>query len=218
MMSSLRRTAGFSLIEVTLALGIVTFALVGAVGVLPTALSSSRQSFNKNRASAIADTVFSSLRSAPFNSVCYLDAQLDNNGQPLPSPQPAPLDLNLSTQATAVPTTFPPNAVQFYATFLDGFAPASPTDPLSVLRHIRFSQQQTGPSDFLVTMYFNSQPSGMVIVPQASAGNRTPAIPAQANQVELIISALGQDPEAKHFDQSRSGQYHFVTTIANRTN
>ena len=216
--TGLRRPSGFSLIEVTLALGIVTFALVGAVGVLPTALSSSRQSFNKNRASAIADTVFASFRSSPFQSVCYLDEQFDSNGVPLASPSTPPLDLNLTTQANASTTTLPPNAVQFYATFLDGSAAANTSDPLSLQRHIRFAKQQTSAADYLVTMYFNSQPSGTVISPQANASNKPPTIPAQANQIELIVSAVSQEPEAKHFDQTRPGQYHFVTTVANRTN
>ncbi len=213
-----RRASGFSLIEVTLALGIVTFALVGAVGVLPTALSSSRQSFNKNRASAIADTLFASFRSSPFQSVGYLDEQFDNNGSLLPNPATPLLDLNLSVQANASQETIPPNGVQFYAAFLDGFTPANLTDPLSFQRHIRFAKQPLNGSDFLVTMYFNNQPSGAVISPQANVNNKPPVIPAQANQIELIISAVSQEPEIKHFDQVRTDQYHFVTTVANRTN
>ena len=200
---SARRAAAFSLIEVTLALGIVTFALVGAVGVLPTALASGRQSATKNRAAAIADTLFTGFRTQPFQAVCYLDSQFDANGNVLPSPSPAPLDLN---------SVIPASGVKFYASVLDGYTPVSAvtsSDPLGTQRHLRFASGTTDSSDYMVTMYFNNQPSGTVVAPQAnSIPNKQPVIPAQANQIEMIISPVYRPTE----------QYHFVSTIANRSN
>ncbi len=91
-----RRRAGFSLIEVTLALGIVTFALVGAVGVLPTALSEQpSRAPTKTARPRSRTTLFAGFRSQPFQSVCYLDAQFDSQRQPAGRVRvPHALDLN----------------------------------------------------------------------------------------------------------------------------
>ena len=188
----LRRTTGFSLIEVTLALGIVTFALVGVVGVLPVALNSCRQSFDETRAAAVANTVFTSFRSQPFQAVCYVDEQFDASGNPLPTPAVPPLDLNASTSA---------NTLNMYATFLDaGTVPATP-DAFGDQRHLRFERVQATAADYLITMHFNNQPTGMSIAPQTG-------VSAQANQVELVVSAVSRPQTV----------YHFMSTVANRSN
>ncbi len=197
-----RAVAAFSLVEVTLALGIVTFALVGVIGVLPVAMNSSRQSFDKNRAAAIAETLFTSFRSQPFQDVGYLDEQFDANGQALTSPHVAPLDLNgVSTTTTEV---------KFYATFLDNnTAVTTASDPYGAQRRLYFGSTTTGGADYLVRMHFNNQPAGSVITPIASTPpNGQPTVPAQANQVELIISAVSRPQD----------QYRFMSIVANRTN
>ena len=200
----LRRPAwrAFSLVEITLALGIVTFALVGVVGVLPVAMTSSRQSFDKNRAAAIAGTLFTSFRSQPFQAVGYLDEQFDSNGRALTSPSVAPLDLNGVSTSTA--------EVQFYATFLDNnTAVTAANDAFGAQRRLRFGSALTGGADYLIRMHFNNQPPGTVIAPVPSTpANGRPTVPAQANQVELIISAVSRPQD----------QYRFVSIVANRTN
>ena len=199
----LRRTlGGFSLVEITLALGIVTFALVGIVGVLPLAMTSSRQSFDKNRAAAIAATLFTSFRSQPFQSVGYLDGQFDPNGQPVSSPTVAPLDLNAVSTSTA--------EVTFYGTFLDNnTVVTTTTDPYGASRRLYFGSAMTGGADYLIRMHFNNQPAGSVITPVPSASpNGQPTVPAPANQVELIIASVSR-PLA---------QYRFMSIGANRTN
>lgn len=201
--SSRRGATAFSLIEVTLALGIVTFALVGVIGVLPVAMSSSRQSVDKNRAAATADTVFTSLRSQPFQQACYLTTDFDYTGTQNSSPAD-PLDLNaLDSTTTKV----------FYATFLDVSALSSTAgtirDDFGSQRRLCFTSIRPANPCYLVTMRFNNRPDGLVITPNPTrTASNQPTIPAQANQVELIISSISRPAD----------QYHFVSIIANRTN
>lgn len=56
---------GFSLIEVVLALGIISFALVGIMGLFPIALKSSQESQRETRATIIAQQIVNDLRSLP---------------------------------------------------------------------------------------------------------------------------------------------------------
>ena len=186
--------------EITLALGIVAFALVGIVGVLPLAMTSSRQSADKTRASVIANMLFASFRSQPFQKVGYTDEQFNDDGTLKSNPTPAALDLN------AVNTD-----VSFYATFLDASSPADgSTDTFGTQRRLRFSSTNTGGAGYLVTMHFNNQPDGTSSInPQPSKSvNGTPITPAQANQISLTISAVSRTQD----------QYHIISTVSNRTN
>ncbi len=106
--------------------------------------------------------------------------------------------------------------MKIYAAVLDGYTPPASdpltsSDPLGTQRHLRFAQQHGGRvglsgHDVLST----TSPAGAVIDPAAEqlASNARPVAPAQANQIEMIISPTGKPSE----------QYHFVSTIANRSN
>lgn len=73
-----QRNRAFSLIEVTTTLGVIAFALVGLIGVLPMALQYTRTSVDETRAAQLARAVFATIHSEPFNEVrCY------GNGEPL---------------------------------------------------------------------------------------------------------------------------------------
>ncbi len=204
--------AGFSLVEVTLAVGIMAFSLVGILGVLPLALDSGRQGFNQARASAVANTLFTSLRSQPFNDVHYLDEQFDSTGAPITG-APGTLDLNnlgvMAVTPGATANATPSGTVKFYAKFLD-----VPTDlglqedTLGSQRRLCLTRDQpmVG-ADYLVTMYFNNQPEG-TIVPSAAAGRV-----GQANRVTLVVTTASRDTGAPARDPFR-----FVTTVANRLN
>lgn len=208
-----RHFLAFSLVEVTLALGIVSFGLLAVVGVLPTALASGRQSFDQNRAAAIANTLFTSFRSQSFQKVGYLDTQFDGDGKPLASPGVPMLDLNSSVQVDE--TGSPQSEIKCYVSFLEGVTVnANDTeDTFGEQRRLRFlsaltySQRPPAGSNYLVTMHFNNQPAGMVVapVPSGTTGG-TPVIPAQANQVELIVVAVSRPKD----------QYRFMSTVANR--
>lgn len=190
--------------EITLALGIVSFALVGIVGVLPTALTSSRQSLDKSRAVIIADTLFASFRSQPFQSVGYLDSQFNPNGSLASSS--GTIDLNFNVQNTPAGATT--SEVICYATFLDASTSASAATDYGTSRRLRFASTPSGGADYLIKMHFNNQPDGMAVVPVLGTANGQPTVPAQANRVELVISATGRPLD----------QYRFVSTVANRTN
>ena len=193
---------GFSLVEITLALGIVSFALVGIVGVLPTALTSSRQSLDKSRAVIIADTLFASFRSQPFQSAGYLDSQFNPNGS-LASTS-GTLDFNYYGNTPPLTIT----EVAFYATFLDTSTSANNAADYGTSRRLRFAAMTSGGVDYLVKMHFNNQPDGMAVQPVPGTLNGQPTVPAQANRVELVISATSRPKD----------EYHFVSTVANRTN
>ena len=55
----------FSLIEIVLALGIISFALVGIMGLFPVAMKSALESQRETRAAQIAQQIFSDLRTLP---------------------------------------------------------------------------------------------------------------------------------------------------------
>lgn len=57
------RSSGFSLVEVVLALGVVSFAIVAILGVLPIGLQSGRSAQDETRASQVAQNIFASIAS-----------------------------------------------------------------------------------------------------------------------------------------------------------
>ncbi len=194
----------FSLVEVTLALGIVTLGLVGIVGVLPTALASGRQSFDQNRAAAIANTLFTSFRSQSFSKVCYVDEQLDQSNGTTPTGNgPAAIDFNAPPVGASSPGC--------YAKFLSLATDAgNPADTFGTQRRLSFTTDQPpGGADYHIALNFydavtradgttvpaSNQPEGMVA-------------PGQACRVELVIYAISRP----------ANQYHFVSTVANRSN
>lgn len=75
----------FSLIEIVLALGIISFALVGIMGLFPVAMKSAQESQRETRAAQIAQQIFTDLKtSTPTNtfiakSTNVLDPQISVN-------------------------------------------------------------------------------------------------------------------------------------------
>lgn len=59
-----RRVAGFSLVEVTVAIGIFAFVVVGVLGLLPTAMKLRAESAQETRAVMIAQEMFASVYSS----------------------------------------------------------------------------------------------------------------------------------------------------------
>ncbi len=57
--------AGFSLIEIALALGIVAFAMVAILGMFPMALDAAKDSRIQSRVAVMGQSIFSDLRSGP---------------------------------------------------------------------------------------------------------------------------------------------------------
>ena len=63
-----RAHSAFSLIEVVLALGVIGFALLAIIGLLPIGLQSGRASVQETRANHLAEQIFTVLRSHPFTA------------------------------------------------------------------------------------------------------------------------------------------------------
>jgi uncharacterized protein (TIGR02598 family) len=64
-----RPASGFSLVEVVVALGVIAFGLLAILGLFPTGLQSGRASIQETRANHLADQIFATFRSQPFNAV-----------------------------------------------------------------------------------------------------------------------------------------------------
>lgn len=62
---ALNRRSAFSLVEIVLALGIISFALVGIMGLFPVAMKSAQDSQRETRAAQIAMQIFNDLRGTP---------------------------------------------------------------------------------------------------------------------------------------------------------
>ncbi len=60
-----KSAAGFSLVEVTVAMGIFAFVVVGILGLLPAGLKLRAESAQETRAVIIAEELFSSVKSSP---------------------------------------------------------------------------------------------------------------------------------------------------------
>jgi len=63
---------GFSLIEVTLAVSVIAFALVSLLGLVPLGLTNSRACQSETRAAELAHTVFATIAAEPFTAApCF---------------------------------------------------------------------------------------------------------------------------------------------------
>lgn len=72
-----KETLGFSLVEVVLALGVVTFAIVAILGMVPTGLSTSHGAQDETRAAQIAQAVLSSIASQAQTQFANIQLPLD---------------------------------------------------------------------------------------------------------------------------------------------
>lgn len=83
--------SGFSLVEMALALAVISFALVGIMGLLPVALQSAQDSQRETRAAFIAQQIFNDLQSLPGTNTFLAS----NTNSP-----PGGIWLGLSTNST----------------------------------------------------------------------------------------------------------------------
>lgn len=63
-----RREAGFSLVEVTIALAVAAFCLIAVFGLIPTGLNTSKAAINLTTATSIMAAVDTDLRAAPLSA------------------------------------------------------------------------------------------------------------------------------------------------------
>jgi uncharacterized protein (TIGR02598 family) len=187
-----RKRRAFTLVEVSIALGLVGFAMVGIMGALPLAMNSGRQSIEQSRAASMAGTIFASFRAQPFTQVRYVDEQFvyAANKDVTLVDQPKPDLLNLSTVTGS-------NTVKFYAAIVDlKFDPSSSTQTVIInpdSRTLHFTASKQPDSGYQIVLHFANQPDGMLKT-------------GMANRVEITITALGNPRDA----------YRFSSVIANR--
>ncbi len=93
------RQFAFSLVEVVLALGVVSFAIVAIFGLIPTGLQTSHSSQDETRAAQLAQAILSSMASQAPTQFASVQLPLNDNST-------APT-FNLSSTSTAT--------IQFYA-------------------------------------------------------------------------------------------------------
>lgn len=89
MRSASANSRAFTLIEVVITIGVISFAFVGLLGVFPLALEQSRASIDETRGAQLARMVFATLAGETFTSAnCFAD------------PAGSPLDLSTLTKAS----------------------------------------------------------------------------------------------------------------------
>ena len=99
------RTCSFSLLEVVIALGVITVGIVSILAVVPTALQTGHSAQDETRAAHVAQSVFGSLVAGASSQFSNVQLPLS----PSPSPAPTPLSINLTTGSGTTP------AVTLYA-------------------------------------------------------------------------------------------------------
>ena len=79
---------GFSLVEIVLALGVISFAMVGIMGMLPVALRVGLESQRETRATHIAQSIFSDLKASPSDGLLIVTRRLPDGAMEILNPKP----------------------------------------------------------------------------------------------------------------------------------
>jgi uncharacterized protein (TIGR02598 family) len=113
------RSVGFSLVEVTLALGIAAFCLIGLFGLLPLGVQTNQSSISQTAAASVLSSVVADLRATPKTSLTSLQYEItfgaakilyfDGEGRVV-----VPANANAAPRYR-VTITFPPSPVGSFA-------------------------------------------------------------------------------------------------------
>jgi Tfp pilus assembly protein PilV len=117
------RTRSFSLLEVVIALGVITVGIVGILAVFPTALQTGHSAQDETRAAHVAQSVFGSLAAGASSQFSNVQLPLSAS----PSPAPTPLSINLTTGSGTTP------AVTLYADNDGNLIPTAATAAYAIL-------------------------------------------------------------------------------------
>jgi len=98
-----RVCGGFSLVEITLSLGLVSFALVATLGLLPTGLSTLRSSMNQTVEAQILQSISSQAVISSFANLTDATAYFDDEGLPVASQNLAYYTASLTSGAASFP-------------------------------------------------------------------------------------------------------------------
>ena len=137
-MSNARPNAGFSLIEVTLALGIAAVALVGIFALLPIGLQTHRNAVEQTSSTDIMSAVVSDLRATPASSPAGAAATSSRFGIVIPgNPVSAKTESTLyfSPEGQASSTIAANSRYRFTITFL----PNGPSLRAATIAHMKMT-------------------------------------------------------------------------------
>src|SRR5205823_7388168 len=92
------RQSAFSLVEVVLALGVLSFAIVAILGLIPIGLQTSHSSQDETRAAQIAQSILATFSGQQFNAVTFLEYD------PTDGSQSGSINFNLTSQTGTGPS------------------------------------------------------------------------------------------------------------------
>ncbi|MDX6765329.1 MAG: Verru_Chthon cassette protein B [Candidatus Methylacidiphilales bacterium] len=98
-----RNSRGFSLVEVTMALALVSFAGVVALGLLPTGLTTLRDSMNQTVEAQILQSIASQAVISKFDQLAANNLYFDDEGLPVTSASGAFFTVNMTTDQATFP-------------------------------------------------------------------------------------------------------------------
>jgi type II secretory pathway pseudopilin PulG len=154
-------TRSFSLLEVVIALGVITVGVVGVLAVFPAALQTGHAAQDETRAAHIAQSVFGSLVAQAASQFSALRLPVSDNA----TPTPAPIDLTASSSPTT-PTLYGDNDGQLVS--------------------VQFATQNPTKAVYAIFIYTNNAPPGFTTVPptanQVTVRVAWPANAPSANQ------------------------------------
>jgi uncharacterized protein (TIGR02598 family) len=101
--ASERYRKGFSLVEVTLSLGLVSFALVAMLGLLPTGLTTLRASMNQTVEAQILQSIASRAVISSFTNIASSTLLFDDEGLPVNEQGKAYYTASLASGVAAFP-------------------------------------------------------------------------------------------------------------------
>lgn len=137
---------GFSLVEIVMALGIISFAIIGIMGLFPVAMRTAVESQRETRATYIARQIFSDLESLPASNT-FLATTPDVLDPGLAVDLTKDGSLSVNFDAEGIPTTAPGDV--FYVATIAVKA-NSPTPGLSSIQtSVRPTAASTNSSPYI---------------------------------------------------------------------
>jgi type II secretory pathway pseudopilin PulG len=171
-----RRHRAFSLVEVVLALGVISFAIVAILGVFPLGLSTSRSAQDESRAPQIAQTILASLASQNFSAISLklYDGEGTSSGS---------VDMDLSSQTGTNADLNGLSANNEGEIFI--VPPGSPPKFLGPYSPLPLPPPDATPI-YAITLLFNNAPTGFDagFANQVTLTVAWPATAAPANQTK----------------------------------
>lgn len=124
------RAGAFSLIEVALALGVISFAIVGIMGLFPVALRTAQESQRETRATLIAQQIFADLMASPStNFLIAKGTNLSSTANFVTNSLGNSLSTNIPFNRDGIPSSSDP--------IFDAKITVTPNSPVSGLAHIQ---------------------------------------------------------------------------------